>query len=156
MNTVLIAATAEPERGWGGPIAVLVALLLFGLFIGIQEYRDPSPTEDEEGGVSANLKVKSVSDTDDTDRDTGWWGQIRNVGGRRVRVVDELVDEELDLNLDDEDEPETVEAAVARMTGERRPYMEIVRHLMSVHGASESKAKRAIRNARAKRGSGAA
>ncbi|MGW5556836.1 hypothetical protein ACWER9_06390 [Micromonospora sp. NPDC003944] len=149
MTPVLLAATSEPDRGWGGPIAVLIAVVLFLLFIGIQEYRDPSPTEDEGSGVSVNPKVNTVSDTDDTGRDTGWWGRIRVVGGRRVRVVDELpVDDELDLDLDDDEEPETVDGAVARLLGERLSYMEIVRHLMTVYRVSEATAKRRIREHR--------
>ncbi|MBM0275081.1 hypothetical protein [Micromonospora tarensis] len=148
MTPALLAATSDPDRGWGGPIALLIAIVVFLTVIGIQEYinpENPSPTGDQGSGVTANPKVNSVSDTDDTEPDTSWWGRIRDVGGRRVRVVDEPVDDELDLDLDDEDEPETVEKAVARMVGERQSYMEIVRHLMTVHRVSESTAKRRIR-----------
>ncbi|MCX5066885.1 hypothetical protein OOJ91_13620 [Micromonospora lupini] len=148
MTIMLIAASSEPDRGWGGPIALLVAGALFLLFIGIQEYRDPSPTEDEGSGVKVNSQVSSVPDTDDTGRDTGWFGRIVERGGRRVRVVDELVDDELDLDLDDDEEPETIEAAVARLVDARQPYMEIVRHLMTVHRVSERTAKRRIREYR--------
>lgn len=156
MLTMTLAAAAEPTRGWGGPIALaLVAALYVAGATLHHHYRGPhSPTEGDDPGIRINAQVRSVSDTGDTDRDTGWWGKVFTLpDGRRVRrasPVDEMVDDELDLALDGE-QPETMDAAAAQMVADDRPYMEIVRHLMDEYGVSESTAKRAIRTVRALR-----
>ncbi|OKI52842.1 hypothetical protein [Micromonospora sp. CB01531] len=147
-----LAAAQEPHRGWGGPVALLIAV---AVFITIATLHDvwmrrglPSPTEgdDTEDGVTA--QVSKVSDTDDTDRDTNWWGRIVEHGGRRVRVDGPPRDEALDLELDDEEPAETLEEAVDRMDRQGVPYAEIVRRVMADHQVSESTAKRAIRRSR--------
>ncbi|MFC4146629.1 hypothetical protein ACFO0M_10210 [Micromonospora mangrovi] len=157
MTTVLIAADQESSRGWGGPIALLVAVVLFLVVIGVQEHlrpaggRAPSPTDEGDPDDGVTAQVSEVSDTDDTDRDTSPWGWIVNRGGRRVRVYTEPGrDDELDLDLDAaaEQEAETLEDVVDRMEEDGVAYAEIVRRLMADHRVSESTAKRAIRRSR--------
>ncbi|MEW2442769.1 hypothetical protein [Micromonospora marina] len=147
-----LAEAAEPQRGWGGPIALLVGVAAFLAFAGLhywwQERKGlPSPTDDDDTDLGVNEQVSAVSDTDDTDRDTNPWGRIVNRGGRRVRVYDTGRDGELDLDLT-ELNPETPEEAADRMDREGVPYMEIVRTVMADYRVSESSAKRAIRDSR--------
>ena len=169
-TTILIAAAEEPSRGWGGPIAILVAGALFLLFAvahdhfygraGDDEEPDealPSPTR-RARGVSRDTQVNSGVDTDDTERDTdsdtGWWGQIVNVGGRRVRVTEPVDVDELDDDGDDqepEEEPVRIEDAIAMLEDRGVPYTEIVRTVREEFEVSESTAKRRIREVRAER-----
>jgi hypothetical protein len=150
-------AAESSSRGWGGPIALLVAVAAFTLFIGLhwlwKQHRGlPSPTGrgDTEPGV--NPQFNAVSDTDDTDRDTSWWGRIIEQDGRRVRAAGPPPerDEELDLDLVDE-EPETAEDVIGRMLDRGHPYVEIVRAVMDEFEVSEATAKRRIRDVRAER-----
>jgi hypothetical protein len=164
LTTTILAAAEEPTRGWGGPIALAVAVGTWYVFISVfhrvQEARggrrtDPSPTPPAGRGVSDTTQVRAVSDTADTARDTGWWGRIATVAGKRVRVIEgtaEPVDEEVDVALDDdEDERETEEDVVDRLDRRGVQYHEIVSTLMADFRISESTAKRRIRDARAAR-----
>ncbi|OKI47245.1 hypothetical protein A6A27_10375 [Micromonospora sp. CB01531] len=144
-------AAAEPSRGWGGPVALLIAAVVFVAFATLHDVWMrrglPSPTEGDDTDGGDTSQVSSVSDTDDTDRDTSWWGRIAEVGGRRVRVDQEPRDEALDLDLEDE-KPESLEEAVDRMDRQGVPYVEIVRRVMADYQVSESTAKRRIRDSR--------
>lgn len=157
LTTLTIAAAAEPSRGWGGPIAlgIVAAIYVAGATLH-HHFREPrSPAEGDTPGVRVNTQVSAVSDTDDTDADTGWWGRIVERNGRRVRAAGppaEDVDEELDLDLEG---AETMEDAIVRLEGQGSSYMEIVRHLVDEHRVSESTAKRAIRTVRAERANAA-
>ncbi|MFI6228862.1 hypothetical protein ACIBCR_16285 [Micromonospora echinospora] len=175
LTTTILAAAQEPERGWGGPVALLVAVAAFYVIISvhhrIQEARErranPSPTPPTGRGVSDTTQVRAVSDTDDTARDTepdtGWWGRIVESGGRRFRVYDqpaaaaEPADDEVDVALDDdehdepEEETETIEDVIALMLDRGHQYAEIVRHVMEEFEVSEATAKRRIRDVRAER-----
>ncbi|XTZ18204.1 hypothetical protein ACQSSU_12920 [Micromonospora echinospora] len=173
LTTTILAATEEPNRGWGGPVALVVAVAAFYVIISvhhrIQEVRErrgnPSPTPPAGRGVSDTTQVRAVSDTDDTARDTepdtGWWGRIVEAGGRRFRVYDqpgaESADEEVDVALDDdedddpEEETETIEDVIDRLEFRGVSYGEIVATLMADFKISESTAKRKIREARAAR-----
>lgn len=144
-------AAQEPQRGWGGPVALLIAV---AAFIALATLHDawmrrrglPSPTEGDDPDDGVNPQVGSVSDTSDTAGDPGWWGRIVERGGRRVRVAAPPADDDVDLALDDE--PETLEEAVARLDAEGVPYAEIVRRVMADFRVSESTAKRRIRDSR--------
>ncbi|AYF30591.1 hypothetical protein CSH63_24735 [Micromonospora tulbaghiae] len=155
-----IAAAQEPARGWGGPVAILVAVAAFLLIAGVhyawqerQALRSPTDEDDTDTGV--NAQVSAVSDTDDTDRDTGWWGRIVEHRGRRIRVDELPRDHDVDLDLaEPETAPETLETAVDRMDRQGVQYMDIVRRVMEVYGVSEATAKRRIREVRAVRRGG--
>lgn len=156
-----LAEAAQSQRGWGGPVALLIAVVAFLAFAGLHyawhERRGlPSPTEDGDTDTGVNTQVSEVSDTDDTDHDTGWWGRIVEVGGRRVRAGgpaprDPVVDVALDEDDEPEEEPATIEEVVATMLDRGHPYAEIVRHVMDEFEVSEATAKRRIRDVRAER-----
>ena len=146
-------AAAEPHRGWGGPVAILAAVAVFITYATLldawQRRRGlPSPTGEGDTDTGVNAQVGAVSDTDDTTGDTNWWGRIVERGGRRVRVDGEPRDEALDLDLDGDDEPESLEDAVDRMDRQGVAYAEIVRRVMAAYRVSESTAKRRIRDSR--------
>ncbi len=148
------AATETAHRGWGGPIALLIAVAAFIAYATLHDAwmrrRDlPSPTEGDTSDRGVNTQVSDGVSVSDTTGDTGWWGRIVERGGRRVRVDGQPArDVELDFDLDD-DGPETLEEAVDRMGRQGVPYAEIVRRVMADHGVSESTAKRRIRDSRA-------
>ncbi|MGJ3228932.1 hypothetical protein ACQEUV_26785 [Micromonospora aurantiaca (nom. illeg.)] len=109
----------------------------------------PSPDEDDTTDTGVNPQVTPGSDTDDTADDTSLWGRIVNRGGRRVRVYTEPArDAEVDVDLEDDEEFETLEEAVDRMDRQGVPYAEIVRRVMVAYQVSESTAKRRIRDSR--------
>lgn len=149
-----LAATQEPARGWGGPVAILIAVAIFIAFAALhytwQERRGlPSPTEEDAPDTGVNSQVSVVSDTDDTGRDTSWWGRIVERDGRRVRIDERAPrDEELDLALEEDEQAETLEEAVDRMDRQGIAYAEIVRTVMATYRVSESTAKRRIRDSR--------
>ncbi|MCX4474797.1 hypothetical protein OOK41_31550 [Micromonospora sp. NBC_01655] len=161
-TTTLLAAAEEPSRGWGGPIAlaIVAAVYIAGATIHhhVRSRQDPSPTGEGDTSVSVKPQVSAASDTDDTTRDTGWWGRIVEVGGQRVRATGARTapareaDVDLDLDGDDEqDEPETIEDVIDRLDFRGVPYAEIVATVMGGFRVSESTAKRRIRDTRAAR-----
>ncbi|WP_431895899.1 hypothetical protein [Micromonospora haikouensis] len=169
-TTVLLAAAAEePARGWGGPIALaaVAAVYIAGatLHHHFRTREDPSPTGEGDSGSGVKPQVTQVSDTSDTDRDTGWWGRIVEVGGRRVRTADGPAptrDTDVDLDLDgddaegeedegEEDEAESIEDVIGKMLDRGHQYAEIVRQVMEEFEVSEATAKRRIRDVRAER-----
>jgi hypothetical protein len=112
---ILLAAADDPQRGWGGPIAILIAFAVLGLIhLARQRSLGPSPTLTSTSGFSAESQVSAVPDTDDIapDTDGDWWGRIVTIAGVRRRVGpgelldEELVDGEVDLALDEPDERE--------------------------------------------------
>ena len=133
------AATTEPHRGWGGPVAILIAVAAFIAFATLHDVwmrrRDlPSPTGE-----------------DDTDRDTTpWWGRIIERDGRRVRAAEPAGDADEDVESEPE-EPATIEEVVGMMLDRGHPYAEIVRSIMEEFEVSEATAKRRIRDVRAER-----
>ncbi|WP_431976196.1 hypothetical protein [Micromonospora haikouensis] len=162
LTTITLAAAAEPDRGWGGPIALAIVAAIYVAGATIHAHfrstEDPSPTAGGDTGRGVTAQVSAVSDTDDTDADTGgWWGRIATVGGRRVRVVDDVdedqaaaaedQDDDRDGDQDDEDEP-TIGEVIDRLEGQGWGYMAVVRHVMDEFEVSESTAKRAVREAR--------
>lgn len=51
---MLIVAAGETQRGWGGPIALVVACGIFWLFVVVhRKITNPSPTPPAQGGVKA-------------------------------------------------------------------------------------------------------
>ncbi|MEU4777454.1 hypothetical protein [Micromonospora sp. NPDC023633] len=163
LTTTLLAAAEEPQRGWGGPIAlgIVVVVWIAGATLHDWWMRTrglPSPTEGDDPDISVNAQVSAVSDTDDTGRDTGWWGRLITLpDGRRVRSIAPAavpVDEEEDLDLDgaqDEEEPATIEDVIGTMLDRGHPYATVVRHVMDEFEVSEATAKRRIRDVRAER-----
>lgn len=128
---ILAAATAEPSRGWGGPIAILAAFAVFRMLMpGLRRLWDkiqnPSPTPALP--TAERVKAKATvgvtpNDTPDTpEPEEGWWGRIVEVGGHRYRQARQVMatgshelppddepdapaeDPEIDLALDDEQE----------------------------------------------------
>lgn len=162
---MLTIAAEEMHRGWGGPIAILIAVAIFIAIATVHDHfkesQDPSPTGKGGRGVRVNSQVTEVSDTDDTDSDTGWWGRIVDRDGRRWRQVAHVVRtgaslpaEGIDLALDeeeDEEADETLEEYVDRLDRAGVGYAEIVREAMDEYRVSEATAKRRIREARESR-----
>jgi hypothetical protein len=157
------AAAVEPHRGWGGLIAIAIALGCAWL-VHLATRRNASPTPPTPGPSRVDTQVKAVSDTDDTSADTDWWGRIEEHGGvrlRRFRAVlatgssdlpEDDVDHDIDLALADEERaPEKVEDLVDRLDRAGTGYMDIVRRLIADYGISEATAKRRVRDARATR-----
>ncbi|WP_431892634.1 hypothetical protein [Micromonospora haikouensis] len=163
LTTITLAAAEEPARGWGGPIAlaIVAAVYIAGATIHhhLRSREDPSPTGEGDTGSGVKPQVTQVSDTSDTDRDTGWWGRIVEVGGRRVRATDAprpARDADVDLDLEDDEEgedeePESIEDVIGKMLDRGHQYAEIVRHVMEEFEVSEATAKRRIRDVRAER-----
>jgi len=160
LTTLTLAAAEAPTRGWGGPIALAIVVVVYVTGVTLhqtylQSHEGPSPTEEGTPSVSVKPQVKAVSDTDDTSRDTGWWGRLTTLpDGRRVRVTGPV--DEVDVDLDDEpdeddEEEETIEDVIDRLDYRGVPYVEIVASVMSEFRVSESTAKRRIRDARAAR-----
>ncbi|MEV6693354.1 hypothetical protein AB0M35_17980 [Micromonospora sp. NPDC051196] len=158
LTTTLLAAAEEPTRGWGGPIALGIAIAIYIAGATIHyNYRErrglPSPTGEGDTDFGVNPQVTVVSDTDDTSRDTtGWWGRIVERDGRRVRAAGPPPDRDEAVHLDlVDEEPETIEDAIGRMLDRGCPYAEIVRQVMDEFEVSEATAKRRIRDVRAER-----
>jgi hypothetical protein len=128
MSVLLAATAAEPERGWGGPVALVIAGLVF--WLGIQAHNrwkstreTPSPTPTLIGGVTG---VKpQVTAGSDTTTDTTPEG-----AAMAVRSLDDFV---------------------AGQVG-KRPTMEIVREARRRFGKSQATVMRAIRKARGSSG----
>lgn len=155
LTTILLAAADEPSRGWGGPIALGVVIVVYvagaTLHAHFRPDADPSPAEGDTPGVSVNPQVGAVSDTDDTDADTGWWGRIVDRDGRRVRVAEPVDEPDDEDGQEDVDESEPIEDVIARMEDRGVTYMGMVRHLMDEFEVSEATAKRRIREVRTER-----
>ncbi|WP_036374345.1 PqqD family protein [Micromonospora sp. ATCC 39149] len=165
LTTITLAAADEPTRGWGGPIALAIVAAAYIAGATLHDWwrrtrQDPSPTGDGDTESGVKPQVTQVSDTSDTDRDTGWWGRIVEVGGRRVRTADgpePTRDTDVDLDLDgddaedEEDEAESIEDVIGKMLDRGHPYAEIVRSIMEEFEVSEATAKRRIRDVRAER-----
>ncbi|MEU8821786.1 hypothetical protein [Actinoplanes sp. NPDC048796] len=171
MITVLAVTAAEPRRGWGGPLAILVAFAVIGIMhlikVRNENLKTPSPTPPKPLPRGAKTQVSVVSDTDDTDAGTGWWGSIVDLGdGRRVRRVKavlatgssrlpeddepvdgELVEDDIDLTLDEPAEPDSLKAWVAQNLG-RLGYADLVREGMRLWQVSERTVKRRIADER--------
>jgi hypothetical protein len=172
------AATAEPSRGWGGPLALLAAFVVFRMLMpGMRKLRDkiinPSPTPALP--TAERVKVKAtvgVTPDEPSEPEVGWWGRIREVGGERFRQAEQVwrtgdhelppdddepgEDPAIDLALDDE-EPEEEERGepaeeyIARALDLGIPYNQIVKVLMDHYDISRSTAKRRIGEVRAER-----
>lgn len=171
-------ASAEPNRGWGGPIALLAAFVIFRIVVMpagrwvMSKIANPSPPPALPAG--SRLKAQAtvgVTDDEPADTEVGWWGRIVEIGGVRVRQAqqvwrtgshelppaepDEEPDEdpEIDLPLDDEDddEGESVEEYIGRARDLKVPYNQIVKVVMEYYDLSESTAKRRIRDVDAAR-----
>lgn len=182
MHTTLILALddSDPARGWGGPIAIAIAVAIaYGIAQLVDYIRSrwfpaggPSPTPAAIRDVVDHTVREPVSDTDDTDPDTApWYGKIITVGGQRFRTLTHIartgnsprpaidkgddeseVDPEADAEADLADEQETIEEYVDRLDGEGVEYMKIVRGAMHYFDVSAATAKRRIREARKARG----
>lgn len=166
-------ATATPHRGWGGPLAILIAFAAIGILHVIKvrndNLRNPSPAEPRALPSGAKTQVSKVPDTDDTTPDAGWWGTIVDLGNgdrvRRVKAVwgtgssrlpeddgpageGQLVDDDLDLELDEPAAPATLDEWVAANI-DQLPYAEMVRQGTTLWQVSERTVKRRIAAARA-------
>lgn len=64
---MLLAAASEPARGWGGPIALVVAFVVFRLFaLAYTKIKNPSPPPPPEGGsrqITAGRSRFAITDT---------------------------------------------------------------------------------------------
>jgi hypothetical protein len=169
---MLLAATTEPPRGWGGPIALLTAFLIFRVVVMpagrwvMSKIGNPSPPP----ALPTAERVKAqatVGSTDDGSNgsEVGWWGRIVEVGGVRARQAQQIwrtgshelppadepeeeagEDLEIDLALDDDDdEGETVGEYITRARALKLPYNQIVKVIMEYYDLTEATAKYRIR-----------
>lgn len=92
---MLILASDEVQRGWGGPAALLAAVVLCALFVVVvRKIDNPSPTADEGGGGGKNMQVTGVyghdplplpsEDVDHDDAELDQW-LIENAGNTAWR-----------------------------------------------------------------------
>ena len=107
---MLLAAAAEPSRGWGGPIALVVAFVVFRLFVlAYTKIKNPSPpppaTPTPKSITAGQRKPRPIAvrpeprvDPDPDLHDTRfpdrggeakepWYGPIVEAGGRRFRAA---------------------------------------------------------------------
>lgn len=161
----LAVAAAEPHRGWGGPLAILLAFAGIGLVhIIVERRKNLSPTPRQAQGHRANPQVSEVPDTSDTEVDTGWLGRIVTTpDGTRVRQILQVwrtgstelpadePDGELDLDLTDYSEPEDLNGWV-RDNLDRLGYADLVRAGMRRWQVSERTMKRRIADAKSESG----
>jgi hypothetical protein len=169
---MLLAATTEPARGWGGPIALLAAFLIFRIVVMpagrwvMSKIGNPSPPPALPAAerVKAQATVGSTGDGS-SGPEAGWWGRIVEVGGVRVRQAQQIwrtgshelppadepegdepdEDPEIDLALEEDEEGETVEQYIHRARDLKLPYNQIVRVIMQYYDLTEPTAKYRIR-----------
>lgn len=158
---MILSAAAEPGRSWSWLLAALAA---YGLFLlGTRIYnkiKNPSPTPAIEGVRRTKVQATvGVTDPEPAEpAEVGWWGKIVEKGGVRFRQAKqiaatgshELPPDDVDVPLDDEaeddaEEVEAIEDYVVRARDLKVPYNQIVRVVVEHYGASESTAKRRIR-----------
>lgn len=107
---MLLAAAAEPQRGWAGPVALVVAFVAFRLFVlaytKIKNPSPPPPSAPTHKPITAGQRKPrpiaakpeprvdpdpGLHDTRFPSRDRGdespWYGPIVEAGGRRFRAV---------------------------------------------------------------------
>lgn len=117
---VLVQAAGEPQRGWGGPVAILTAFALIGLLhVVLERRRNLSPTPPPTPGSQASVQVNAGSDPDESGDDPSWWGRIVEVDGVRMRKFRQVLrtgsselpspyvppDDVVDLHLEDDTLP---------------------------------------------------
>lgn len=126
------AASAEPSRGWGGPIALVAAYLIFrvGQYVATRRgwIKIDNPSPPPALPTAERVKVQSTvgfTEPEPDEPEEGWWGRIVEVGGHRYRQVRQVMatgshelppdddepdeageDPAIDLALDDEPAPE--------------------------------------------------
>ncbi|MEV4708885.1 hypothetical protein [Actinoplanes sp. NPDC049316] len=168
LTIVMTAAQAEPQRGWGGPLAILAAFAGIGLIhLFMERRRSPSPTPPRGRRSGVNSQVTAGSDPVDPGADPGWWGQIVEVNGVRMRKVRQVwrtgstrlpenaaeppEDDGVDLALDGPgeaaSEPQSLDAWLAEHDGQAGTN-ELIRQAAARYRVSESTAKRALRQVR--------
>jgi hypothetical protein len=114
VTPLAVAAAADQEMGWGGPVAILIAFALFAGFVAMhRKITNPSPTppggadttaleQGHDGDTTPDRGADTTRDTrfprrdttspgTDTDADTTWYGPIVTLGGRRFRQVAHIV-----------------------------------------------------------------
>ncbi|HEX8628383.1 MAG TPA: hypothetical protein VF755_09465 [Catenuloplanes sp.] len=157
---VTAAAVEGSSRGWGGPIAIVVAGSIFYLVtLVVERYRkidDSSPARTPPREVKDHTLYHDSPDTDDTDADTTpWYGKIINVNGKKMRVARHIIrtgsSPKPDLDIITDDDSETLEEYIARVDEAGMAYSEIVRNAVDSYGISEATAKRRIRDIRDRR-----
>jgi hypothetical protein len=168
----LAVAAAEPNRGWGGPLAILAAFALFRVVVMpvgrwvMAKIGNPSPTPALP--TAERVKVEATvgfTEPEPVEPESGWWGRIVERGGHRFRQAEQVWrtgdhelppaddepdgDPEIDLALDEEEPEERGETAEEYIARARRlgiSHGQIVKVLMEYYGInSESTAKRRIR-----------
>jgi hypothetical protein len=157
----LIAAASEPDRGWGGPLAILIAFtIMWVIHLVVQHRAAHSPPPPRHARIGDNAQVGSVPDTDDPAAVTPWWGRIVTIDGQRIRQVwrtgsSEVPDEPDDEGWladwapadDDEGEAEDIVGWV-RDYLDAMKYADLVRAGVKRWGVSERTMKRRIAEAR--------
>jgi len=171
------AAAAEQDRGWGGPVAILIAVGVFFAYTqfrewwqGRREIENPSPTPPGDGVTDEDPQVEDGVTGDDTNDgasdDTSWWGQRTRLADgsilvRRAAAVFRTGSSR--LPEDDEQPAELVEPepeGLDEVRGEKRAefadrlvaspvrYTDAVLAIRHTYQVSESTAKKAIAAAR--------
>lgn len=176
---MLSTAASEPPRSWAGIVALVAAYVIFRVgSYAWTKIRNSSPTPALPGANRVKVQAKVGVNTDRTNdtepEEVDWWGRIRQVGGVRFRQARQIVQtgshelpegddaEDIDVPLDDEDEPasrqpESAEGYVARCRDLAVPYAHIVRVLCKHYGLTVDQAKYRIRKVdEERRGSAAA
>lgn len=138
-----LAAAAEPSRGWGGPIAIVVALGVFGVIYMVmerlEELRSPSPPPRPSRVSDENPLLNEGSEPDEpsgvVDRgayiiDYGDGGHRTNVRVRKAGPADNLED-------------------WVRANDGRMRTADLIRHAQAGWRVSESTVKRVLRRVRA-------
>ncbi|MFI5839474.1 hypothetical protein ACIA8K_07140 [Catenuloplanes sp. NPDC051500] len=165
----------EPQRGWGGPIAIVIAAVLaWAMHRGVQWWREngtlpiPSPKRAIAGSVRKKPQVKAVSVSGvkaggTTGRRRGRFVELGDGAYRRVDDEDPLdrQDDEINLALDDNGEqgarqhpagpPESLDQYVDRLDRDGVARKDIRADAMERFRTSQSSVDRALKRVRDRR-----
>lgn len=169
---MLAAEVVETDRGWGGPVAILIAVAGFWVYTQWREWwklrkemiQNHSPTPPWVRGDSEDPQVEDGDTGDVTGDVTGWWGErIRLADGsvlvRRARAVfatgSSRLPEDDDQGEPDADDDEMLGETRAqyadRLVVESMRYSVAVDAIVRAYGVSGRTAKRDLAEAAERR-----